>query len=77
MKDQIAPFLRAGKPIPLTYQDYAHRAALTPAQAKGAVDDLARQGMVSRQVIISGSRLAIYDLTPLGLTVARSMGAAE
>ena len=76
MKDQIAPFLRAGKPIPLTYADYAHRAALTTAQAKGAVDELCRSGMLHRT---PGTRdiPSIYDLTPVGIAVARSMGAAE
>lgn len=77
MKDQIAPFLRAGKPLPLTYEDYANRAGRIPIeQAKGAVDALARQGFVTRK-LESDRHIATYDLTPLGLTVARSMGAAE
>lgn len=47
----LTHFYRDGKPVPLTATDYAARAGLTLPQAKGALQRLARVGLVRRSEV--------------------------
>jgi len=47
----LSPFYRDGKPIALTATDYAARSGLMFPQAKGALQRLARVGLVLRSEI--------------------------